>query len=60
MRKYFNKFTIVTLIIFILQSLNVHWCITNPNISNIAMYIALFVDGSIFGVLFTILIINKV
>jgi len=52
MGKYFNKYTVVMLIIFILQSLNVMWCITNPNISNSTTYLALFVDGYIFGLLF--------
>ena len=59
MRKYFNKYTIVTLIVFILQSLNVAWSITNPNIDNFATYIALFCDGFIFGLLFTMLINSK-
>ena len=47
------------LIIFILQSLNVVWCITNPIISNSATYLAIVADGFIFGLLFTMLINSK-
>ena len=59
MRKYFNKYIIVISIIFILQSLNVAWCITNTNINNSSTYLALFVDGFIFALLFTMLINSK-
>ena len=48
MRKYFNKYTICQLILFIVQSLNVAWCISNPNIGNIATYIAIAADCYIF------------
>ena len=49
MRKYFNKYTISVLILFIIQSLNVAWCISNPNIDNIATYIGLFGAGFVFA-----------
>ena len=49
MRKYFNKYTISVFILFIIQSLNVAWCISNPNIDNIATYIGLFGDGFVFA-----------
>ena len=59
MRRFFNKHIILMLIIFILQSLNVVWCITNPIISNSATYFAIVADGFIFGILFTMLINSK-
>ena len=49
MRKYFNKYTISVLILFIIQSIDVAWFISNPNIDNIATYIGLFNDGFIFA-----------
>ena len=49
MRKYFNKYTISVLILFVIQSLNVAWCISNPNIDNIATYIGFFTDGYVFA-----------
>ena len=49
MRKYFNKYTISVLILFIIQSLNVAWCISNPNIDNIATYIGFVTDGYVFA-----------
>ena len=51
MRKYFNKYTICQLILFIVQTLNVAWCISNPNIDNIATYIAIVEDCFIFYIL---------
>lgn len=49
MRKYFNKYTIFQLILFIVQTLNVAWCISNPNIGNTATYFEFFTEGFIFA-----------
>ena len=49
MRKYFNKYAIFQLILFIVQTLNVAWCISNPNICDITTYIGLFTDGFVFA-----------
>lgn len=49
MRKYFNKYTISVLILFIIQSLNVAWCISNPNIGNTATYVGFFAEGYVFA-----------
>ena len=51
MGKYFNKYTIFQLILFIANTLNVVWCILNPNIGNIATYIGFFTEGFIFAIL---------
>ena len=56
MRKYFNKYTISVLILFIIQSLNVAWCISNPNIDNIVTYIGLFNEGFVFAKLINVFI----
>ena len=48
MRKYFNKYTIFQLILFIVQSLNVAWCISNYNIFDIVTCIAIVADCYIF------------
>ena len=57
MKKF--KYIILILIIFILQSLNIVWCITNPNINNYTTYFALFVDGFIFVLLVIMSIKSK-
>ena len=49
MRKYFDKYTISVLILFIIQSLHVAWCILNPNIGNIATYVGFFTEGFVFA-----------
>ena len=59
MRKYFNKYIIFELILFIAQTLNVAWCISNPNIGNIATYAAFFTDGFIFAILIDMFINSK-
>ena len=59
MRKYFNKYTIFQLILFIVQTLNVAWCISNPNIGDIAKYVGLFTEGFIFAILIDMFINSK-
>ena len=59
MRKYFNKYTIFQLILFIVQTLNVAWCISNPNIGDIATYVGLFTEGFIFVILIDMFINSK-
>ena len=59
MRKYFNKYTIFQLILFIVNTLNVVWCILNPNIGNIATYIGFFTEGFIFAILIDMFINSK-
>ena len=59
MGKYFNKYTIFQLILFIANTLNVVWCILNPNIGNIATYIGFFTEGFIFAILIDMFINSK-
>ena len=59
MGKYFNKYTIFQLILFIANTLNVVWCILNPNIGNIATYVGLFTEGFIFAILIDMFINSK-
>ena len=59
MRKYFNKHIIIVLIIFILQSLNVAFCLTHPEVGKFATYFAIVGDSFIFGTLVTMLINSK-
>ena len=59
MRKYFNKYIIFELILFIAQTLNVAWCISNPNIGNIATYVGFFGEGFIFSILIDMFINSK-
>ena len=51
MRKYFNKYTIFQLILFIIQSLTVALCLTLPEIDKFTKYFAIAVDCSIFCML---------
>ena len=59
MRKYFNKYTIFQLILFIVQTLSVAWCISDPNIGNTATYVGLFTEGFIFAILIDMFINSK-
>ena len=59
MRKYFNKYIIFELILFIAQTLNVAWCISNPNIGNITTYVGFFGEGFIFAILIDMFINSK-
>lgn len=59
MRKYFNKYIIFQLILFIVQTLNLVCCILNPNIGNIATYVGFFTEGFIFAILITMIINSK-
>lgn len=49
MKKYFNRITISILLIFILQSLNVAFCLTHPDVGKFATYFAIVADCFIFG-----------
>ena len=59
MGKYFNKYTIFQLILFIANTLNVVCCILNPNIGNIATYVGFFTEGFIFAILIDMFINSK-
>ena len=59
MRKYFNKYTIFQLILFIVQTLNVARCVSDPNISNTATYVGFFTEGFIFAILIDMFINSK-
>ena len=59
MRKYFNKYTIFQLILFIVQTLSVAWCISDPNIVNTATDVGLFTEGFIFAILIDMFINSK-
>ena len=48
MRKYFNKYTIFQLILFIIQSLTVVLCFTLPEVDKFTKYFAIAVDCFIF------------
>lgn len=50
MKKFLKKNWILILV-FILQTINVIWSFTNPNIHLCATYFAAFVDGWIFACL---------
>ena len=51
MRKYFNKYTIFQLILFIIQSLTVALCLTLPEVYKFTKYFAIAVDCFIFCML---------
>ena len=51
MRKYFNKYTIFQLILFIVQTLNVALCFTLSEVDKFTKYFAIAVDCSIFWML---------
>ena len=50
MGKFLKEFwgIIIIVLLFILQTINVIWCFTSPNIEDWAGYFALFCDGFIF------------
>lgn len=51
MRKYFNENTIFILILFVLESINVYFCITHTEVGKFATCFAMAVDFYIFYML---------